>query len=119
MQPNDDILAIYVPCGSESEAATIASTLLQENLIACANIYASRSLYVWHGKLEDQAEYVMFAKTTRLRAAAAESRIASMHSYETPCILVFPPESVNHSYSNWVRGAVSGGSSVDSEAATS
>jgi len=102
-----------VPCGSEEEAARIAALLIQEHLVACANIYASRSLYRWEGKVADQTEHVLWAKTTVARAAAATRRIEKLHSYDTPCILTLSPDRVNEAFAAWVRGEVSGLSVID------
>ena len=48
---------IYVPCSSKEEAKKIAKNLLQERLIACANIFDNViSLYHWEGKVEEDGE---------------------------------------------------------------
>jgi len=108
MVAQDQQLAIlYVPCGSEEEAASIARALLAEGLIACGNIYPSRSLYMWEGELADATEYVLFAKTTSRRASSAAGRINEMHSYDVPCILTIVPAAANEVYSRWVAGQVS------------
>jgi periplasmic divalent cation tolerance protein len=106
MSQEAQIIMIYVPCGSEDEAAGIASALLSERLIACANIYESRSLYMWEGKLADQKEYVLFAKTTPALVSKAEQRIGELHSYEVPCILAIRPDSVSDAYARWVAAEV-------------
>jgi periplasmic divalent cation tolerance protein len=102
LQVDEQIAILYIPCGSEEEARTITETLLNEGLIACGNIYTSRSLYRWQGNLVDELEYVLFAKTTLQRAPQAELRVSELHSYSTPCIVTLRPESVNSSYSEWV-----------------
>jgi periplasmic divalent cation tolerance protein len=98
---------LYVPCGSEEEAAALARELLSERLIACGNIYPSRSLYIWDGALADDTEYVLFAKTTIFRAATAALRIEELHSYEVPCVVTLAPAAANLAYSRWVAGQVS------------
>jgi len=108
MAQNGKITIIYIPCGSEDEAAMIASTLLSERLIACANIHASRSLYMWEGRLADEIEYILLAKTTEARAPAAEQRAGELHSYEIPCILAIQADSAGEGYARWVTGEVRG-----------
>ncbi len=102
-----DLILLYVPCGSEEEATGIARALLEERLIACANVYPSRSLYRWQGKVADEIEHVLICKTSKSRANAAEKRILDMHSYELPCVLQIQPAGVNHAYARWVVGEVS------------
>jgi len=105
---DQELVIVYVPCGSEDEASHIASVLISEHLIACANIYASRSLCMWDGALVDGTEHVIWAKTTRRKVAAATKWIGELHSYDVPCILSFSPDSVNYRYASWLRGEVSG-----------
>ncbi len=107
MSQSEEVVILYVPCGSEEEAARITSVLIEEGLIACGNIYSSRSLYRWQGKVADEAEYVLFAKTTPARANNAVRRIEQLHSYEVPCIATLKPASVNKAYAQWVSGEVS------------
>jgi periplasmic divalent cation tolerance protein len=104
---------IYVPCGSEEEAVTIARTLLEEGLIACGNIYPSRSIYRWEGAIADEREFLLLCKTARSRTYAAQRRIEQLHSYEIPCILTFAPETVNAPYLSWVNGEVSAPRTMD------
>jgi periplasmic divalent cation tolerance protein len=108
MKETPDLVILYVPCGSEEEAAKMARELLSERLIACGNIYPSRSLYVWESELVDTAEYVLFAKTTGARASEATLRINDLHSYEVPCVLTIMPSAVNNAYYEWVAAQVSG-----------
>src|SRR5436305_14294520 len=81
------VVHLYVACGSEDEGASIARTLLAEGLIACGNRYQSRSIYSWEGRTTDEQECLLICKTARSRVAAAERRLAELHSYEIPCIL--------------------------------
>jgi periplasmic divalent cation tolerance protein len=98
---------IYVPCASEGEAQQIAATLLEERLIACANIYESRSLYRWNGALADEREFVLVCKSSPLRATQAEERILALHSYELPCVLQLETVRANRAYAQWVHDEVS------------
>lgn len=113
MSLDEKVVIMYVPCGTESEAARIAAILIEEHLIACANIYASRSIYKWEGELADETEYVMWAKTTSARSAAATRRSEELHSYNIPCILTLAPDSVNLAYESWVRATVSPASVIE------
>lgn len=98
---------LYVPCGSEAEAVELARKLLDEQLIACANIYASRSLYRWQGRVADEVEHVLVCKTLASRSDLASGRVAELHSYELPCILRVVPARANDEYYSWVAGEVS------------
>lgn len=99
---------LYVPCGSEDEAARIARTLLSERLVACGNIYPSRSLYEWKGEVVDEEEFLLLLKTAPTRAVAAEKRVRELHTFELPCIVRIEPENVNYDYAAWVAGQIGG-----------
>ena len=49
--PSPQACVVLVTTGSETEAETIATALLEERLAACVNILSPvRSLYRWQGK---------------------------------------------------------------------
>ena len=50
------MIMIYVPVGSEEEAGRIGRTLIEERLVACANLIPISSLYRWEGELQDDRE---------------------------------------------------------------
>ena len=93
---------LYSPFPSEKSAKQAAARLLSKKLIACANIFPSSSLYFWKGKLQNENEFILLAKTTAAKAKKAESALLSMHPYETPCILKIKADT-NAKYANWVK----------------
>ena len=103
-----EIALLYVPCGSAEEAESIARALLKERLIACGNIYESRSLYRWEGEIADEKEHVLLCKTAPARAHAARKRIGELHSYKVPCILSVVPAQANAEYAGWIMNEVTG-----------
>ena len=110
---DDPLVLLYVPCGSGEEAVRIASELLDKRLIACANIYASRSLYHWQGALADETEHVLICKTLASRSVEAHSVIKQAHSYDVPCILTFNPARANDEFYRWATGEVREAASPD------
>jgi periplasmic divalent cation tolerance protein len=109
---------LYVPCGSEDEAIRLARGLIEKRLIACANVYESRSLYRWEGKIADGREHVLICKTARSRAEAAQREIKQAHSYDIPCVIQIDPASVNHEYVKWVIGEVYAGDALTQHASS-
>jgi periplasmic divalent cation tolerance protein len=104
MTPDTELRVLYIPCGSEADARALARELIERRLIACANIYPSRSIYMWKGELAEETEHVIFAKTTSRLAAPAAAAAEELHRYEVPCVLVMSPESANAPYASWVAG---------------
>ncbi|MGB9613556.1 MAG: divalent-cation tolerance protein CutA, partial [Candidatus Margulisiibacteriota bacterium] len=42
---------VYITASSSKEAQKIAEILIEEKLVACANIFPIKSIYRWKGKL--------------------------------------------------------------------
>ena len=76
---------IWCPFPDEDSAAAAAGALLDEGLIACANLLpAMRSLYAWRGERGDARECGALFKTRADRLEAALARLCALHPYETP-----------------------------------
>jgi len=96
----------YIPCPSEAEALKISETLVKQGLIACANVFKSRSVYSWKGKLENTDEWVIVAKTLPEKLDGLRAKVKELHSYETPCIVSFSAADSNAEYLGWVKKQV-------------
>jgi periplasmic divalent cation tolerance protein len=92
---------IYITTKNKPEAKKISKHLLNKKLIACANIHPVESMYWWKGKIEEDKEIVIIAKTTEQNFKKVETEIKKLHSYDIPCILRIPTES-NKEYQDWV-----------------
>jgi len=79
---------IYTPLPDAETARAIAGTLLDEKLIACANILGPiESVFVWEGRTQSAEEVAVLFKTTSERHDLAMSRLGTLHPYETPAIV--------------------------------
>ena len=87
----------------EELAADAVRTLVREQLVACGTlIRGARSIYVWHGNLEDSDEIVVIFKTTSEAAPGAAARLKELHPYEVPEILVLTTDCANAAYGRWI-----------------
>lgn len=77
---------IYITVPSVELTKHIASTLLNENLIACANFWPMQSLYRWEGQSESSEEYILLLKTQAFHYESIVKRVSTLHPYEVPCI---------------------------------
>ena len=85
------VAAIYTTIGSIEDARKIAYTLVEEQLVACVNIIPNiESVYTWKGKIENDEELILIAKTTDDNVKKTIQRIKSLHSYDVPDIIVIP-----------------------------
>lgn len=93
---------LYVTAKNKSEAQRISARLLQQKLIACANIFPIKSMYWWKGKIVGGKEAVLIVKTMKNKIAVVKKEIEKMHSYEIPCIAEIEVK-VNEKYGKWLE----------------
>ena len=96
---------IYITCKDEEEATKISKHLLEKKLVACSNMHPIRSMYWWKGKIQDEKEFVIIAKTLDKNYDEIKKEVSKMHSYDVPCILKIDAEA-NESYDKWVKEVV-------------
>jgi len=91
-------------------AKRIAHILVEEHYAACVNLGpAGLSMYMWQGSLEGADEIPITIKTTAARAPAVMEKLAQLHPYEVPEMLVLPAVGGSASYIEWVRMQVTPG----------
>ena len=101
------VVSVYVIFTNAEEAERIGRAVVEEGLAACINILGPcRSIYRWQGVIETADEAPAILKTTGDRADALISRVAGLHSYDVPCIAVWPIEKLLLSYAEWVEQSV-------------
>ena len=98
---------IYMTAGSKDEARTIGKELVIARLAACVNILDNmNSFYMWKGKLQNDTEIVIIAKTTEDRLPALIEKVKSLHSYDCPCIVSIPVSDGNQDFLDWIAKEV-------------
>lgn len=98
------IVYAYITCKNKSEAKKIGKILLQERLAACMNILDNMtSIYWWEGKIQEENETVLIAKTTKKLFPKLSKKVKSIHSYKVPCILQIPIADGNKEYVKWLE----------------
>ena len=85
-----EALIVFTTFAREDDAARVARILVEERLIACANLLpGARSLYRWKGEIADEREVVVLMKTRKQDWPVLMSRLYELHPYETPeCVAV-------------------------------
>ena len=101
------VVSVYCVFADGEEAERIGRTVIEERLAACINVLgACQSIYRWDGAVETADEVPAILKTTSEAADALISRIAGLHSYDVPCIAVWPIDKLLLSYADWVEGSL-------------
>jgi periplasmic divalent cation tolerance protein len=102
------ILAVYTTVGSAQDAQTMARSLVERKLVACAQISAIESVYTWDGAVQQSPEWRLLFKTTADRYPQVESAILAGHPYELPAVCAVAYEQCHEPFANWVRAECSG-----------
>jgi len=98
---------IWCPFASDDDARAAAGTLLDEGLIACANILPQiRSLYIWNGERGDAVEVGALFKTTPALLAQAVARLEAIHPYDTPAIVGWNADACGGATAEWLGAIV-------------
>ena len=101
------IVSVYAVFANAGEAERIGRAVVDERLAACANILGPiRSIYRWQGAVESADEVAAIFKTDQRYGDALIERIAALHSYEVPCVAIWPVEQVWRRYADWVEDSV-------------
>ena len=80
-------ILVYITCKDEIEASMIAEKLLEENIIACANVFPPhKAVYRWEDKVESEEETAMILKTRSEHFERIQDTVKALHSYDTPAM---------------------------------
>lgn len=85
----------------------MARVLVERNLAACVQLMGGiQSIYRWEGKICEEQEVLLSAKTTDLKWPEISAFLQNAHSYDLPEILAFSPEQYEKQYGKWVESEV-------------
>ena len=100
-------LQVTFTCANKDEAKRIADALVDLRLAACVQIVGPiASVYRWQGKIEEDEEWLCFAKTIGEQYQKVEDLIRKLHSYDTPEIIATKIENGSTDYLDWLDRAV-------------
>jgi periplasmic divalent cation tolerance protein len=91
----------------ENEANSIAYSLVEDKLCACANIISGiTSIYSWKGKIETSTECLVLMKTERNLTDRLYNTLLEIHSYEVPEFVVISIDDGSKEYLSWISECV-------------
>jgi len=103
------VVVVLTTLPADSDAEAFAETLVSERVAACVSIGAPMtSLYTWKGAVERAVERQLVMKTVRAKVPVVEARLAALHPYEVPELLVLPIVEGGEAYLAWVRECTAG-----------
>lgn len=105
--PVSEHIIVFITVSSPEEGGRIAKSLVEKRVAACVNIVAGlRSIYRWEGKVCDDSELLLIAKTTSDLFTALEREVKSLHSYKVPEIIAVPIIYGYRKYLEWIDESI-------------
>ncbi len=93
---------VFVTAAS-SAAPELARRIVEGRLAACVNIVPGvRSIYRWQGTIEDEAEALLILKVPEAGSEDLPARIAELHPYDLPEVLMLDVDAGLPEYLSWV-----------------
>lgn len=97
-------IVVLVTVGSEAEATSIARALVGQGLVACVNIIPGiRSIFQWEGKVTEEHEFLLVAKSVSQAFEHVAAAVKALHSYKVPEVIALPIQHGLPEYLRWVR----------------
>jgi periplasmic divalent cation tolerance protein len=100
-------IIVIMTAPNKGEAAKIVQKLLEERLIACANILDNiHSIFWWKGKIAEEEEALVLMKSQKNLFKKLSERIMELHSYDVPEILALPIVEGSQLYLDWMKSCL-------------
>lgn len=107
MAKRDQHIVVLVTAKDQPQARAIARGLLNDKLIACANVVKGvESMFWWQGKIDKAGEVLLVLKTRKGLFNKVCARVKALHSYDTPEVIALPIIDGNSDYLNWIDASV-------------
>ena len=98
-----DVWLALSTVGDRDAAERLGRTLVEERLIACANLVPGvHSIYRWEGAIQSEDEVLLVMKTGRTALESLVARVEELHPYDVPEVLCLPAARVAEAYRQWV-----------------
>lgn len=94
---------VLITSPSEQEAASLAHTLVEEQLAACVNILSIQSVYRWKEEICKEPEWQLVIKTNLALFETLTARVVELHPYDVPEIIALPIIQGYSPYLHWIQ----------------
>jgi periplasmic divalent cation tolerance protein len=94
---------------ADADAGAFGRVLVEERLAACVSVFGRlHSIYRWKDAIEEAREQQLVIKTDASAVEALKTRLATLHPYDVPELLVVPVSDGGEAYLAWVRQSIAG-----------
>jgi periplasmic divalent cation tolerance protein len=109
MPEETENLVVLMTAANEEDGARLAKILVETRLAACVSLVPpGRSFFWWEGKIDEQRETIMIAKTRRAALPRLIETVQKNHSYAVPEIIALPIIAGAANYLSWLAAEVQG-----------
>ena len=101
------LLVVLTSLPNMDTAKNMARALVEEKMATCVQLIdGMQSVYRWEGKVCEENEVQLSAKTTASKWPEILRFIQDRHPYDLPEILAFSPEQYEEHYGAWIQAEV-------------
>jgi periplasmic divalent cation tolerance protein len=98
-----ELLLVMTSLPDKDAAKELAKRMIDARLAACVQIQAGvQSIYHWEGRVCEEQEAVLVAKTTAEQWPVISAFIKQNHPYDVPEIIAQPITHSHADYAQWV-----------------
>lgn len=103
----DTSVTVVLSTAPSTEIATeIGRTLVEEGLVACANVLPPMlSIYRWNDVVQSESEVQMIFKTAAIRIPELRERLTALHPYDVPEFIELDVAGGLPNYLSWIGTA--------------
>ena len=100
----NQFIVVFITARDAEEAKKISTALVDQRLIACANVVSGvQSIFSWQGKIDQADEVLMILKTKKSVFSKLVKTVKSLHSYDVSEIIALPILAGSRDYLEWVN----------------
>lgn len=104
MGTTPEIVLLYSTFPDRESALKAAHALVEKRLVACVNVNEGiTSIYRWEGKIAQENEVTLIAKTQQKTLERAINHLKQLHPYTVPCIVALPVVDGHVAFLDWVK----------------
>lgn len=97
------VQVVLTTVGDAAAAERLAKLLVEERLIACANLVPGvSSVFRWNDQVQTEPEVLLLLKTTDGMLPRLTERLQQVHPYEVPEVVCLPEAHASAAYGDWV-----------------
>lgn len=104
--PRAHLVLVRTTLPTRTAAQALARRLIDRRVAGCAHVTETASTYRWKGKVEEETEFVVEARTTLQQQAQVVRMMEEGHPYETPLVEAWSVSMVPQRYAAWLAGEV-------------